>query len=417
MHQALVGSAGLYGLASLRRWPLLGGEELPARLKLPPDLLAVPDRSASAPADPVAIERCRSYDLAALSESLQKAFDALGGLPALVRGKAVTVKLNITGDGRQKMAGLPAERTFQTHPAMGEALAGLLAKAGAKRIVLAESYYRPKPPEEILKAHGWDPKRLLSAGEHKVEFADTRNRGPFKDYATLKVPYGGYVYPAYLLNRHYADTDVFISLAKLKNHVTAGITGAVKNLFGIAPTALYGNDSPNENTTENRGDTLHSGTRPVPGGVPKDRYPMPEELLKDAAQAGPYRVPRVTADLLALRPLDLAIVDGIEAVSGGEGPWCPPPHKHTRPGVIVAGRNAVAVDAVCAGIMGYDPQSGYGEFPFPGENHLNLLARAGVGSNDLARLEIRGVALKEALYEYHPNPAKPGWVKRKLVNG
>jgi len=65
------------------------------------------------------------------------------------------------------------------------------------------------------------------------------------------------------------------------------------------------------------------------------------------------------------------------------------------------------------GVMGYDPQSGYQERPFPGENHLNLLARAGLGTNDLGKIEVRGLALKEALHEYEPG-GKPGWVRRHL---
>jgi hypothetical protein len=139
-----------------------------------------------------------------------------------------------------------------------------------------------------------------------------------------------------------------------------------------------------------------------------------QELHPDTPRLGFYRVPRVTADLFALRPVDLAIVDGVESVFGGEGPWCPQPLRAVQPGVILAGRNAVTTDAVCAGVMGYDPQAGYGEHPFPGENHLNLLARAGVGSNDLGRIEARGLSLKEALHEYEPGK-KPGWVRRRIL--
>jgi hypothetical protein len=33
-----------------------------------------------------------------------------------------------------------------------------------------------------------------------------------------------------------------------------------------------------------------------------------------------YRVPRHTIDSIGIRPIDLTIIDGIETVSGGEGP-------------------------------------------------------------------------------------------------
>jgi uncharacterized protein (DUF362 family) len=407
LRRGIAGAAGAYGLHGLGL-PRLRAAEEPSGP--PRDILAVQDRSAAAPTSPVAIARLRSYDLEPLSAAFKEAIGLVGDLKGLVSGKTVTVKLNTTGNGRQKMCGLASERTYQVHPQMVEVLCGLLDRAGAKRIVLVESFYENRAPEEILARQGWKIDRILAAAPGKVTFADTRNQGGFKDYAPVKVPYGGYVFPKYLLNRHYADTDVFISLAKLKNHITAGVTCSVKNLFGLAPTALYGNDAPNERTTENRGAILHDGKKAVPDGVPG-------ELYTDTPRLGPYRVPRVTADLFSARPIDLAIVDGVESVFGGEGPWCPPPLRATKPGVLIAGRNAVTTDAVCTGVMGYDPQAGYGERPFPGENHLNLLARAGLGTNDLGRIEVRGLSLKEALHEYEPGLAKPGWVRRQLGKG
>ena len=59
--------------------------------------------------------------------------------------------------------------------------------------------------------------------------------------------------------------------------------------------------------------------------------------------------------------------------------------------MLLAGRNAVCTDAVCTAVMGYDPQAGHMQFPFPGENHLRLLASVGVGSIDLKRIEVRGM--------------------------
>ena len=49
-----------------------------------------------APAAPVAIAKCASYD-ADLPAALEAMFDRLGGLGRIVKGKTVTVKLNLTG--------------------------------------------------------------------------------------------------------------------------------------------------------------------------------------------------------------------------------------------------------------------------------------------------------------------------------
>ena len=73
-----------------------------------------------------------------------------------------------------------------------------------------------------------------------------------------------------------------------------------------------------------------------------------------------------------------------------------------QPKLLFVGRNAVCADAVAAGAMGYDPQAGYGRFPFQGENHLNLLASVAVGTNDLERIEVRGLLLKEARHPFNP---------------
>ena len=59
--------------------------------------------------------------------------------------------------------------------------------------------------------------------------------GRSKRYSRVKVPGGGVIYPGYDLNAAYTETDVFVSMAKLKNHATCGVTLSLKNCFGITP--------------------------------------------------------------------------------------------------------------------------------------------------------------------------------------
>lgn len=54
--------------------------------------------------------------------------------------------------------------------------------------------------------------------------------------------------------------------------------------------------------------------------------------------------------------------------------------------------------------MGFDPQAGHKQFPFPGDNHLRLLASKGVGTNDPGRIEVAGLPLKEAVCPFEPKP-------------
>ena len=70
--------------------------------------------------------------------------------------------------------------------------------------------------ESTLAAAGWDVPALSALG--KVEFENTRNLGCGKKYSHFRVPGGGYMFSSFEFNHAYEDTDVLVSLAKLKNH-------------------------------------------------------------------------------------------------------------------------------------------------------------------------------------------------------
>ena len=348
----------------------------------------LPDLSATAPSTPVAIGASPTYELGAVTARLAELFDQLGGIGDLVSGKWVTVKVNLTGSAGRPMLGLPPGVTYQTHFNVALALANLLHRAGARHIRFVESVYDNLGPEELFRRSGWDWPALQAAGGD-VSFEDTHNLGSYSSYTRLAVPWGGYLFPAYELNRAYEQTDVFVSLAKLKNHAEAGVTLATKNSFGITPLSLYGDDAGTEQAAAARVKILHDGSLDPPAGVPG-------ELRKDTPRLPRWRVPRVIADLLGIRPIDLAIVDGIETVAGGEGPWVPGNLRHLKPGLLVVGRNAVCTDAIATAVMGYDPQAPAGAQPFPGDNHLQLAAQAGLGTNDPSRIEVRGLSVDQA---------------------
>ena len=348
-----------------------------------------------APTAPVAIEPCRTFDPQELRKTYDAAFDRIGGIKKLVENKTVTIKINTTGLKWDPVFGYPAYETYQTHPNTVAALCAALHDAGAKRIVVLENYYWKKPAEQILSELGWDIPAVKSAGGHKVLFEDTRNLGKFKKYARFMVPWGGYIFPGFEVNARFEETDVLISLAKLKQHACAGVTGAVKNFFGITPSSLYGDDGPGEDAMSHRAGMFHGGRGKPPAGVP-------QEVGHNIPPKGNFRVPNITADIFGARPSDLNIVEGIRSISGGEGHW----NRGiglVEPKLVLVGRNGVCTDAVCTAVMGFDPQAASGQFPFQGDNHLQLLADGGIGTNDLDRIEVLGLSVKEALYPYAPN--------------
>ena len=370
-------------------------------------MLAPRPTSSSAPSLPVAIQRCPSYDRTLLSAKLQQAFDLIGGISQLARGKTVVMKMNLTGGPRWKLGGLPAYQTYHVHPHFVAATCAALHGAGATRIVLLESSYDRRPLEQTMAEGGWDIDMINAAGGGRVTWEDTRNKGSWPNYSRMKVPWGGYVYPAFDLNGWYEKADVFVSLGKMKDHANAGITLSVKNLFGIAPTSIYGDNydpagkpSVDEKCLTARGDTFHKGSRQPPSGAPQETDPK-------SSRDWEHRVPRITADLFGCRPPDLCLVDGIETNRGGEGPWIKGVEP-IKPQLLLVGRNGVCTDAIGAAAMGYNPAAGHKEFPFMGDNHLAFLAEKGVGTHVVEAIEVLGLPLKEALYPFNPKRLKVG---------
>ena len=106
-------------------------------------------------------------------------------------------------------------------------------------------------------------------------------------------------------------------------------------------------------------------------------------------------------DLISARPIHLAIVEGIRTMTGGEGPWVNEDLKAVAPGVIVAGLNPVNTDAVCMGLMGFDPLAVRGTPPFERcDSTLQLAEEAGVGTRDLKRIEVLGTPVAEARFDF-----------------
>lgn len=364
---------------------------------------AIPVQSLAgpkSPTSPVSLGRCTTYELPEVMKQLDAMFDQLGGVKKLVAGKTVVLKVNLTGNSKNPALGRPANRTYQTHPSIALATAMLLDRAGAKRLRFVDCTYQSGPIEDVLVAGGWDLK-AFEALKADVDFEDTRNLGKGKRYTQVKVPWGGSLYPAYELNHSYVDCDVYMSLAKLKNHYTAGVTLGIKNNFGITPTALYGQPEQNERSTNARVQMFHEGaTRPMAG--------LPQEVDPNSPRVTSYRVPRHTVDALGIRPIDLTIIDGIETTSGGEGPWIQGIEYH-KPDLLVAGRNPVCTDAIATAAMGYDPLAASGTGPFPGDNHLKMAMDLGLGSADPKKIEVRGLSLKEATHPFNWLPAKRGY--------
>ncbi len=171
----------------------------------------------------------------------------------------------------------------------------------------------------------------------------------------------------------------------------------MKNCFGITPATIYGAgaglDEPSLQPKGGRS-IVHSGYR-------QPSKSAPSELDPTTPREDTYRVPRTIVDLVSARPIDLAIIDGIKTMTGGEGPWVDEKHVGVNPGVLVAGTNCVNTDAVAMAIMGFDPMADRGTPPFERcDSTLKLAEAAGLGTRDLSKIEIAGTPYNQVIFDF-----------------
>ncbi|MCL4179728.1 MAG: DUF362 domain-containing protein [Verrucomicrobia bacterium] len=354
---------------------------------------------ARIPRAPTALGLCQRYDLPEVRRVLGRMLDECGGVRRMVRRKHVTVKTNLVNSSEADLGGVPLWLTVTVHPVVAQALGSLLVGYGARSVTFCDQLPFRSVDAEAFGGYGFDLGRFNERMDGRARMVNTRNRGAHRDYAMVKVPGGGEVAGAWEVNRAYVDTDVLVSLTKLKSHVSAGFSGGLKNLFGLPPSSLYGDDlaaDPDENAMGYRNAVMHACTR------------MPFTSMKTftgrtvEGDHG-YNVPRFIVDLAAAFPIDLVVIDGISTIQTAEGWWNGSMSTITRPGLLIAGRNPVCTDAVAAAVMGFEPDAPERTLPFVnGSNHLALARQRGLGENRVKELDVVGLKLDRARFQFHP---------------
>jgi uncharacterized protein (DUF362 family) len=143
---------------------------------------------------------------------------------------------------------------------------------------------------------------------------------------------------------------------------------------------------------------MHSGVRQPSKSAPSENDPK-------SPRDGGYRIPRIISDIVAARPIHLAIVDAIDTMTGGEGPWIRAVNP-VHPGLLIAGLNPVNTDAVGAALMGFDPMAVRGTAPFETCDSTLLLAEQhGIGTRDLRRIEVIGPPISDVRLDYRAHRA------------
>src|SRR4051812_6353876 len=143
--------------------------------------LCIPNlMKADAPASRVAIARCRDY--ARYGQQLSHAFDQIGGIEKLVRGKTVALKLNLTG--KPQNFPLPPELLYGTNPQSVAATVHLFAKAGARRVRMIESFSPADQDLSLWARYGLDVNAINNMGL-PVVWENVQNLGNYKQYVRM----------------------------------------------------------------------------------------------------------------------------------------------------------------------------------------------------------------------------------------
>ena len=299
-----------------------------------------------------ALIRCADYDSGNIQRAVQQAVDLLGGMHAFVKpGERVLVKPNL-------LKARPPEAAVTTHPEVVRAVIRLVQTAGGIAMI------GDSPGMGDLKKVAEKSGILDVVREEGAELAEfdeavqVKNNGRFQHFEVSKRAY---------------DADVIINLPKLKTHGMTTLTGAVKNLFGCIPGKLKVQ--------------WHFNT-----GVNHELFM------------------RMLLELYMMLEPRLTIMDAVIGMEGN-GPGSGDPRQI---GAILAGRDAVAIDAVSAKLVGVYP------------DRLPLIRAAealDIGETKLDRITVLGNAIESMAVNTFRLPAQehlewklPEWARRSLKN-
>ena len=238
---------------------------------------------------------CYSYDPAEVRAAVRRGLDLIGGASRFAnRGQKVLLKPNL-------LVGEAPEKCVNTHHAVFRAVAELFIETGA------------------IVSYGDSPafgSTSFAAKRCGIQDAAHDLNIPEADFKTgVEVFYEkGVQNKKFTVAKAVTDSDVIVSLPKLKTHAFEKFTGAIKNQFGCVP------------------------------GVRKGEYHI---KLPDAEQFA-----RMLVDLNGLVGPALYIMDGIMAMEGN-GPRGGKPRKMN---LLLFSTDPVALDATVCRLLGLDPE-------------------------------------------------------------
>jgi len=268
-------------------------------------------------------------DVEVVEEMIEKAIGLLDGFDSIIsNANTVLVKPNLVEPPLKIMG-----EAVVTDLRVIEALVGILKKRGVKNVLVGEGrsvnlQHCNSGARQAFERTGM-LKAVRRAGGKPVYWDE-------ESYVEVEIPNGEIMSKA-SVPKSILESDVFISVPKMKTHCQTTVTLGIKAMQGIFKVE------------------------------DKKRHHREDFYWK-------------MIDILRVIKPDLTIVDGIIA-GEGYGPIFPDPVEMN---LIIASTDVVAVDAVCSAIMGIEPF----------EVVTTRLAHTeGIGVGDLDSIEVRGESI------------------------
>lgn len=259
----------------------------------------------------------------------------------LSRAKRIAVKFN-QDKASQKVVMLAGQRQQLVSDSVLRATLRLLRERTSAEIICVDvSFYVMYNGETLANTCNVAP--ILR--EFGVRYVD----GTQPPYRQARSVDGGLMFGHYTMMEDLLDADEVVSVATIKNHAFMGVTGCLKNLFGLMPGE--------------------------PHAHPRTYY---HHLV---------RMPGMLADIGRILDPALNIVDALVGQAGQEWSAIGTPDGRIVD-ALIAGDHVIATDAAMMHLMGHDPQADWGTPPFHRDrNPLLVAAESGFGTVDLREVD------------------------------
>jgi len=221
-------------------------------------------------------------------------------------------------------------RPIHTNPLVVEALIQFCIEEGAREIVVGEGSGHRRNMGCLLRECGLEAILI----KHKIRFVDINYDEPIKVTNLGANSSMGHIY----FSKEAYQSDVLISVPKLKTHHWTSVTLSLKNMFGIASSQAYG-------------------------------WPKNELHFQGIVNS--------IVDINCTRKPDLTLVDGILGMQG-DGPLY---GDAVKANFLMMGDDSVAVDSTCSRWMGFNPKEIV---------HIKVAFQSGVGNIETDKIKIFG---------------------------